>query len=553
MSPCAAASIHRPRRCVHCSAQLGASSPDLARRRCADGRDRRDSSAHRRDDRLRAVVVMKDGARRLRALPPDHGGGILEHRRGHHDRCWPRWSASRSTRACSPVSARPSANCCPTAELSPSGRAGDPAPAAHDDRRFRRPRAATAPRSSSRRTTRSVPPSARRRRPPGRSSTTPTTGPTCSAPCSWKRPGRSVLDYARSRLFDPLGIPTRPVDQPLGTAEQLAGGSTRFGWAVDRSRICSSAGAACGCGLATSPGSARSSSTRAGGEGRQLVPQNWARVASLTQVLHGFEIAPGYGYGWWVDERNEESAYYAFGYGGQLIEVLPRQGHGRGRRRRAGSGEPAAWILRLRADLPRRAGDRPSGDEALLMRRSAAPRDVPAARGDAWCPPAPTPRPTRRNRARLKQLLADVGAPRRRPRRPWSSYRAVETVAERYFQGPTRTTSGTRGSVTKSVLSTLVGIAIDEGLIDDVDDDLGTLLPSHREPDVLPPSPQPPCATAHMTGGFDDDAPRLLADLAAKDPLGRVLSRSTVRAGRCSGTPTTVPTSSRTCCGRSPG
>jgi len=33
--------------------------------------------------------------------------------------------------------------------------------------------------------------------------------------------GRSTLDYAREKLFDPLGIPTLPAAEPLAVAENI--------------------------------------------------------------------------------------------------------------------------------------------------------------------------------------------------------------------------------------------------------------------------------------------------------------------------------------------
>jgi CubicO group peptidase (beta-lactamase class C family) len=57
-------------------------------------------------------------------------------------------------------------------------------------------------------------------------------------------------------------------------------------------------------------------------------------------------------------------------------------------------------------------------------------------------------------------------------------------VYERYFDGARPRTLQTSFSVAKSVLSTLVGIAVDEGLIDDVEDPITEYLPelSRRDP-----------------------------------------------------------------------
>jgi CubicO group peptidase (beta-lactamase class C family) len=131
--------------------------------------------------------------------------------------------------------------------------------------------------------------------------------------------GTSVLQYARSRLLDPLGIDSRPSDELLGTPAHLAAGDrARLGWAVDRRgldlgwnglRLTARDLAALGR-LYLDEGRWR---------GKQVVPENWARVAPLTHVATGAEVAPTYGYEWWVDGE----AYFGWGYGGQLLEVVP--------------------------------------------------------------------------------------------------------------------------------------------------------------------------------------------------------------------------------------
>jgi CubicO group peptidase (beta-lactamase class C family) len=57
-------------------------------------------------------------------------------------------------------------------------------------------------------------------------------------------------------------------------------------------------------------------------------------------------------------------------------------------------------------------------------------------------------------------------------------------VYERYFGGSDRQTLQTSFSVAKSVLSTLIGVAIDEGVIDSLDDPVTTYLPELAERDA---------------------------------------------------------------------
>ena len=65
-------------------------------------------------------------------------------------------------------------------------------------------------------------------------------------------------------------------------------------------------------------------------------------------------------------------------------------------------------------------------------------------------------------------------------------------VYERYFGGSDRATLQTSFSVAKSFLSTLVGIAIDEGLIGDIDDPITDYLPELAERDERFETDNPP-------------------------------------------------------------
>ena len=57
-------------------------------------------------------------------------------------------------------------------------------------------------------------------------------------------------------------------------------------------------------------------------EGRQIVPRRYVRTSTREQVETG-DGAVGYGYFWWTREVEGYRTFYASGYGGQFIYVIP--------------------------------------------------------------------------------------------------------------------------------------------------------------------------------------------------------------------------------------
>jgi CubicO group peptidase (beta-lactamase class C family) len=139
--------------------------------------------------------------------------------------------------------------------------------------------------------------------------------------------GRSVLQYARDKLFTPVGIDTEPAAEPLAVPSEAniaAYEAAGFAWPVDaqgihigssllklRPRDMADLG-----GLYLQEGR---------WDGRQVVPETWVHDATTTQVpARG--AGPGYGYLWWTGLRADDTAaYLAWGYGGQLIEIVPER------------------------------------------------------------------------------------------------------------------------------------------------------------------------------------------------------------------------------------
>ena len=57
-------------------------------------------------------------------------------------------------------------------------------------------------------------------------------------------------------------------------------------------------------------------------QGRQVVPEAWVR-ASLEARTRSPWSGESYGYGWFVSEAAGHPLFYAWGYGGQFIFVVP--------------------------------------------------------------------------------------------------------------------------------------------------------------------------------------------------------------------------------------
>jgi CubicO group peptidase (beta-lactamase class C family) len=114
--------------------------------------------------------------------------------------------------------------------------------------------------------------------------------------------GTSTWAYAREKLAEPLGIslPRWPAD-PQGI--YFGGNEMRL---TPRAML------------------RFGELYRNGGryEGRQIVPEEWVRE-SLTPRTGSRRVGEGYGYGWFIGEVRGHPMFYAWGYGGQFIFVIP--------------------------------------------------------------------------------------------------------------------------------------------------------------------------------------------------------------------------------------
>ncbi len=57
-------------------------------------------------------------------------------------------------------------------------------------------------------------------------------------------------------------------------------------------------------------------------DGHQIVPAAWV-AASFVERAQSPVSGHRYGYGWWMDEMEGHQAYYAWGFGGQYIFIVP--------------------------------------------------------------------------------------------------------------------------------------------------------------------------------------------------------------------------------------
>ncbi len=117
--------------------------------------------------------------------------------------------------------------------------------------------------------------------------------------------GRDALDFAREELFAPLGI-------------------ANFSWATDGEGH--PLGAA-GLRLTVRDMAKIGMLFLAGGrwEGREIVPETFVAEAVRPQVTGGAPVGEAaYGYLWWIaGAPGEARAYFASGFGGQLVYVVP--------------------------------------------------------------------------------------------------------------------------------------------------------------------------------------------------------------------------------------
>jgi CubicO group peptidase (beta-lactamase class C family) len=119
-----------------------------------------------------------------------------------------------------------------------------------------------------------------------------------------KATGRSALDYAREKLFGPLGVTDVFWDvDPQGNNR---------GWGD----LCLKPADMAKVGLLYLCGGMW--------QGRKILSEGWVREATGRLVRTPRRFAEDYGYGIWISKENEPFDFYIFsGDGGQMIRVIP--------------------------------------------------------------------------------------------------------------------------------------------------------------------------------------------------------------------------------------
>jgi CubicO group peptidase (beta-lactamase class C family) len=140
-----------------------------------------------------------------------------------------------------------------------------------------------------------------------------------------KTTGQSALAYAHQNLFGPLGIDSDPdASIQFDPANVPRFEQAGFMWSDDgRGNSIGAFGLKLTARDMAKLGYLYLQEGR--WEGKQIVPRSYVQASTREQVETGYggNGAAGYGYLWWMREVDGYRAFYASGYGGQYIYVIP--------------------------------------------------------------------------------------------------------------------------------------------------------------------------------------------------------------------------------------
>ena len=57
--------------------------------------------------------------------------------------------------------------------------------------------------------------------------------------------------------------------------------------------------------------------------GRQVIPEQWVQASFVARTPSPRERGRFYGYGWWIRQMAGHATFYAWGYGGQFVFLVP--------------------------------------------------------------------------------------------------------------------------------------------------------------------------------------------------------------------------------------
>ena len=119
-----------------------------------------------------------------------------------------------------------------------------------------------------------------------------------------KSTGSTALDFARKHLFEPIGIRQVSWDEFDGHTRGA------YGMALTTRDMAKIGFLFLNNGF---------------WDGVSIIPKNWVKKCSTRQIINRQfnEFYRDYGYYWWLHPIKKHYAYYAEGYGGQFIVVIP--------------------------------------------------------------------------------------------------------------------------------------------------------------------------------------------------------------------------------------
>jgi CubicO group peptidase (beta-lactamase class C family) len=138
--------------------------------------------------------------------------------------------------------------------------------------------------------------------------------------------GGSVLDFARSKLFEPLGIPSTPAwvepqTGPTASESPFARdySAADFAWPTDPQGIQQGDSM-----LKLRPDDLLTLGRLYAQDGRRVVSDEWVQASMVARVETG-RTPPEFGYGWWVDRTQAYRIIWALAYGGTVLAVVPER------------------------------------------------------------------------------------------------------------------------------------------------------------------------------------------------------------------------------------